>query len=146
MSGKKSEKFLLCILWVLILSYGILCTILYYHQTFHIEGMPFESDLPYHISMAVDDHWFYSLTAILYELFFLSPWGNLLTAVFLGCITVGTIAATYVLLQEIAVQTHCDYIPRTLLLLLGFLCNVIMPFYVRAAHYQRYIGYQSASI
>ena len=146
MSGKKSEKFLLCILWILILSYGIRCTILYYHQTFHIEGMPFESDLPYHISMAVDDHWFYSLTAILYQLFFLMPQGNLLTAVFLGCMTVGTIVATYVLLQEIAERTYGGNTPRALLLMFGFLCNVIMPFYVRAAHHQRYIGYQSASI
>ena len=146
MNEKRNEKFLLGIIWALILSYGILCTILYYHQTFHVEGMPFESDLPYHISMAVDDHWFYSLTALLYQVFFLTPFGNLLTAVFLGGVTVGTIAATYMLFQEIAKKTRCGNLPRSLLLLLSFLGNVIMPFYVRAAHYQRYIGYQSASI
>ena len=146
MNGKRNEKFFLGIIWVLILSYGILCSILYYRQTFHIEGMPFESDLPYHISMAVDDHWFYSLTAILYQVFFLTPFGNLLTAVFLGGVTLGTIAATYILFQEITKRTRCVGIPRSLLLLLSFLSNIIMPFYVRTAHYQRYIGYQSASI
>ena len=146
MNEKRNEKFLLGIIWALILSYGILCTILYYHQTFHVEGMPFESDLPYHISMAVDDHWFYSLTALLYQVFFLTLFGNLLTAVFLGGVTVGTIAATNMLFQEIAKKTRCGNLPRSLLLLLSFLGNVIMPFYVRAAHYQRYIGYQSASI
>ena len=146
MNVKRTERLLLGILWAVILLYGIFCTVLYYHQTFHIEGMPFESDLPYHISMAVDDHWFYSLTAILYQFFFLTPFGNLLTAVFLGGVTVATIAATYVLFQEIAKRTRCGTFPQALLLLFGFLSNVIMPFYVRAAHYQRYIGYQSASV
>ena len=146
MKEKQKESFIMGILWLLIFLYGIFCSILYYHQTFHTVGMPFESDLPYHISMAVDDHWFYSLTAILYQIFFLTPCGSLLTAVFLGSVTVGTIAASCVLLQEIAKKTHCEDLPRPLFLLLGFLCNVIMPFYVRSAHYQRYIGYQSASI
>ena len=146
MKEKKTERLLLGILWAVILLYGVLCTVLYYHQTFHIEGMPYESDLPYHISMAVDDHWFYSLTAILYQVFFLTPFGNVLTALFLGSATVGTIGATYALFQEIARKSGCASLPKPLLLLFGFLCNVIMPFYVRKAHYQRYIGYQSASI
>ena len=146
MKNEKIERFLLGILWAVILLYGIFCTVLYYHQTFHIEGMPYESDLPYHISMAVDDHWFYSLTAILYQAFFSTPFGNVLTALFLGSVSVGTIGAAYVLFQEIARKSGCTGLPKPLLLLFGFLCNVIMPFYVRAAHYQRYIGYQSASI
>ena len=146
MKKKKTERLLLGILWAVILLYGIVCTVLYYHQTFHIEGMPYESDLPYHISMAVDDRWFYSLTAILYQVFFLTPFGEVLTALFLGVVTVGTIGATCTLLQEIARKSGCESLPKPLLLLFGFLCNVIMPFYVRAAHYQRYIGYQSASI
>ena len=142
----KKSKYFRYALWVLILIYGGFCTFLYYQQTFHVEGMPYESDLPYHISMAVDDHWFYSLTAVLYQLFFLTPFSNLLTALFLGCVTVGTIAATYILFREIAKKTRHKTISEPLLLLLAFLCNIAMPFYLRAAHYQRYIGYQSPTI
>ena len=142
----KKSKILQRVLWALILLYGVFCIYLYYKQTFHVEGMPYESDLPYHISMAVDDHWFYSLTAILYQLFFLTPFGNFLTALFLGCVTVGTIAVTYSLFQVILKRTGCIDIPEPLILLFSFLCNIAMPFYVREAHYQRYIGYQSASI
>ncbi len=142
----KKSKYFRCALWVLILIYGGFCTFLYYKQTFHVEGMPYESDLPYHISMAVEDHWFYSLTAVLYQLFFLTPFGSLLTALFLGCVTVGTVGATYFLLKEIVKKTRCGTVSEPLLLLFSLLCNIIMPFYLRAAHYQRYIGYQSPSV
>lgn len=142
----KKDKHLQTALWAVILIYGAFCTFLYYRQTFHVEGMPYESDLPYHISMAVDDHWFYSLTAIFYQVFYLTSFGNILTALFLGIVTVATIGATFHLFQEIMKKTRCKDISQPLLLLLSFLCNVAMPFFVRAAHYQRYIGYQSASI
>lgn len=134
------------ILWLLIFLYGVFCVYLYYKQTFHVEGLPYESDLPYHISMAVDDHWFYSLTAVLYQLFFLTPIGSLLTALFLGCVTVGTIAVAYRLFQELLDRSNLKTVPTAVVLLFSFVCNIAMPFFVRAAHYQRYIGYQSPSI
>lgn len=142
----KESKILQRILWLLIFIYGAFCVYLYYKQTFHVEGMPYESDLPYHISMAVDDHWFYSLTAVIYQLFFLTPFGNLLTALFLGCVTVGTIAVTYCLFQELLSKAGLETVPKQVILLFSFLCNIVMPFYVPAAHYQRYIGYQSPSV
>ncbi len=138
----KKNRIIQTALWALIIVYGALCVFLYYRQTFHVEGMPYESDLPYHISMAVDDHWFYSLTAILYQLFYLTPFGNFLTALFLGCVTTGTIGMTFLLFREITDGS----VPEPYLLLFGFLANIAMPFFVRAAHYQRYIGYQSPSI
>ena len=142
----KKSKIFQSILWLLIFVYGAICVYLYYKQTFHVEGMPFESDLPYHISMAVDDHWFYSLTAIFYQLFFLTPFGNLLTALFLGCVTIGTIVATYYLFKEILDRAGIKTVPGSVLLLFSLFSNIAMPFFVRAAHYQRYIGYQSPSI
>lgn len=142
----KREKALKTGLWALIFIYGISCVFLYYKQTFHVEGMPYESDLPYHISMAVDDHWFYSLTAILYQVFFLTPFGNLLTAIFLGAVSVATIYVTYLVLLEIGKKCKLSNCSEALLLFAAFLCNVAMPFYLKWAHYQRYIGYQSASI
>lgn len=142
----KKKKAVKIVLWVLLLLYGGLCTFLYYKQTFHVEGMPYESDLPYHIKMAVEDRWFYSLTAILYQLFFRTPFGEILTAVFLGAVTVLTVPATKLLLQEIEKRYAEKKSDENILFLLAFLCNIAMPFYVRAAHYQRYIGYQSATV
>ena len=130
------------ILFVCILIYGAACIYLYYRQLFFTEGGRFESDLPFHVSMAVEDHWFYSLTACLYQLFYLTPWGKELTALFLGAITAGTVFATAGLFRQLT-QGTCM---RSLELLFAFFANVMMPFYLPWAHSQRYIGYESASI
>lgn len=142
----EEKKAVKIILWALLILYGAMCTFLYYKQTFHVEGMPYESDLPYHIKMAVEDHWFYSLTAILYQLFFMTPFGEILTAVFLGAVTVVTVPATKWLFQEIERRYSEKESSENVLFLLAFLCNIAMPFFVRAAHYQRYIGWQSATV
>lgn len=136
------DKAVTCILAALTVVYAAACVWLYYHQIFFTEGQPFESDLPFHIQMAVEDNWFYSLTAILYKLFYLTPFGAGLTAVFLALVSVGTIYATYGLLKQ---MTEGRYL-RSVLLFFAVLLNFIMPFFLRAAHFQRYIGYQSASI
>lgn len=142
----KKEKALKTALWAMIFIYGIICVFLFYKQTFHVEGMPYESDLPYHISMAVEDHWLYSLTGVLYQFFFLTPFGNFLTALFLGIVAVAAIYVTYLVLREIGKKCGLSGYSEALLLFAAFLCNVAMPFYLEWAHYQRYIGYQSASI
>lgn len=132
------QRFLLVILAV----YGLACVYLYFQQLCYTEGGLFESDLPFHVKMAVEDHWFYSLTAILYQLFYLTPWGSQLTAVFLGVVTVATVFATDCLLRQITENRYLG----SLTLLLSLLANFMMPFFVKEAHFQRYIGYQSASI
>ncbi len=142
----KKERAIKTALWAMIFIYGVICVFLFYKQTFHVEGMPYESDLPYHISMAVDDHWLYSLTGILYQVFFLTPFGNLLTALFLGGVAVATIYVTYLVLLEIGKKSKLSGVSEALLLFTAFLCNVAMPFYLKWAYYRRYIGYQSASI
>jgi len=143
--------------------YGLACAWLYYKQTFHVEGELFESDLPYHISMAVEDNWFYSLTAVIYQLFYKTPFGNLLVAVFLAAVTIASIYATWILLKELTVGLYIDRNPahngtcdenvtksvwgnENLLLLLAMGLNLVMPFFISSAHYQRYIGYQSPTI
>lgn len=139
---EKQDNRLRCMVIIAIVIYGICCAYLYYKQCFFVDGQPFESDLPFHISMAVDDHWFYSLTAIFYQIFYLTPFGAVLTAVFLTLVTIATIFATNALLQQL---TEGKY-PRGLMLFFAFSCNVLMPFFLEWAHFQRYIGYQSASI
>lgn len=139
---KKNDKRIWYFLTALLVVYGLACVYLYYQQSFFTEGGSFESDLPFHISMAVDDHWFYSLTAVLYQLFFLTPFGHGLTAVFLAVITVATVYVTYALLQLVTENKYS----QNLMLVLAFALNVMMPAYVKWAHFQHYIGYQSASI
>lgn len=142
----KKDRIAKIFLWALVIAYGVCCVYLYDKQTFHVEGAPFESDLPSHIKMAVEDHWFYSITAILYGLFYLTPVGNHLTALFLGCVTVGTIGLTVTLFRAIIERAGWECKSESLLLFASILCNIAMPFYIRAAHYQRYIGYQSATV
>lgn len=140
------ENILKYILWAGVLVYGGFCTFLHYKQTFHVEGMPYESDLPYHISMAVEDDWAYSLTGLLYRLFFSTGFGNILTALFLGSVTVATIFATYLLLKELCMKCGVTKFYRPLLVAASFLTNVVMPFHLEWAYYRWYIGWQSASV
>lgn len=136
------DKIIFRALLILIAIYGCGCAYLHYQQLFFTEGGLFESDLPFHVSMAVDDHWFYSFTAVLYRLFYLTPIGDMLTALFLAVVSVATILATYELLQQL---TGGKYYP-SMMLFFAVLGNFIMPFFLKWAHSQRYIGYQSASI
>lgn len=136
------ERIIFRVLLVLIAIYGCGCAYLHYQQLFFVEGGLFESDLPFHVSMAVDDHWFYSFTAVLYQLFYLTPFGDILTALFLAVVAVVTILATYELLQQL---TGGRYYP-SMMLFFAVLGNFVMPFFLKWAHGQRYIGYQSASI
>ena len=136
------DKVISGLLLVLIAVYGCGCAYLYYNQLFFVEGGLFESDLPFHVSMAVDDHWFYSITAVLYQLFYLTPFGNILTALFLAVVSVATILATYELLQQLTGGVYS----QSMMLFFAVLGNFIMPFFVEWAGHQRYIGYQSASI
>lgn len=130
-------------LWAVLLIYGVLCVYLYYRQTLHVSGTPYESDLSSHIRTAVNQHWFYSFLALLYQLFYMTPFGGQLTAVFLGVVTIGTIYVTYRLFQELLSQYN---IKDEVLLLFALLCNIAMPFYVWIVQGSRYIGYQSATI
>lgn len=140
------EQIIKYILWAGVLIYGGFCLFLHYKQTFHVEGMPYESDLPYHISMAVDDNWAYSLTGLLYRLFFATGFGNLLTATFLALATVATIFVTYLLLKELCHKCGLDAISQPLLIVCAFLTNIVMPFHLDWAYYRWYIGWQSASV
>ena len=62
--------------------YGILLVYLHYNQTLYVKGGAFESDLPFHISMAVDDNWYYSFTAFVYVFLYKFSCGNMLVGIF----------------------------------------------------------------
>lgn len=122
--------------------YGVGCVYLYYNQALYSEGGKFESDLYAHIRMAVEEHWYYSLTAMFYQVFYQTPFGNILTALFLAAVSVATIYVTFVLLR-LMTKDKC---PTGILFPFAVIANVVMPFFLSWAHFQRYIGYQSPTV
>ena len=53
--------------------YGISCLYLYLQQSVQpldYNNRYFQSDLPYHISMIIDDGWYYSFTAYAYQVLY----------------------------------------------------------------------------
>lgn len=134
----KTDKIGLVIWCLLLIAYGIACTYLYYNQTQFVAGGKFESDLAAHIRMALDG-WGYSVTAILYKIFFMLPLSELWVAVFLSICTIGTILLTaYVLRPYIS--------KRILRISVATMSGFVMPFYIAGIQATRYIGYQSPSI
>ena len=68
----KRSKYVVFILWIGVLIYGGLCLYLFLMQSIQpldYDNRYFQSDLPYHISMIIDDGWYYSFTAYPYQLF-----------------------------------------------------------------------------
>lgn len=131
---------------LLILVYGALCLWLFYNQS--IAVLPetgngrFQSDLPLHLSMVLEDGWYYSFTAIVYQvldvMFFHSTWG---VAIFLCVVAVATVYATDVLLGEFGFGNA-----GFRRLLLAFSLNFVMPIYVEWVGEFRYVSYQSGNI
>lgn len=125
--------------------YGALLVYLHYNQTLYVKGGTFESDLPFHISMAVEDHWYYSFTAFVYVFLYQFPIGNILVGIFLALCQLATIFGTDLLLKEI--WKHYDIIlKRNTTLFCAMLLNFVMAFYIKSVNARHYIGYQNASI
>ena len=60
-------------LHTVIILYGISMVFLFYRQAGWTGGAVYESDLPAHIRMIVEDGWYYSLTAFIYQAFYQIP-------------------------------------------------------------------------
>ena len=119
-------------------AYTIACGYLFYMQAAKAEGQYFESDLPAHLSMA-GEGWGYSLTAFCYRLFMHLPAFEVWVAVFLALFAGGTMVATYFAIRKFVYS-------RWSALGAAVTVNVVMPCFMRAVHYERYIGYQSPSV
>ena len=139
------------VLHVIIALYGLSMIFLFYKQAGWSGGAVYESDLPAHIKMIVEDGWYYSLTALIYQAFYRipftlsdgAPFGNLGIAVFLALCGLLSVYLTAFLLREI--QGRSGEL-TTLHLLGGLVLNFVMPCYVRGIADGRYIGMESASI
>ncbi|MCR4618661.1 MAG: hypothetical protein K5669_10835 [Lachnospiraceae bacterium] len=131
------------IFYVLTAVYGGLCFYLFYNQSLqqtYSDSLLFESDLPYHISMVVDDGWYYSLTALIYAGLYRLANGTVFIAAFLAICSAATVIATKKFLDELMEDGGAvNYA--------GALClNFVMPFFIRWAGMYRYVSYQSPNV
>lgn len=133
------------VLIIINIIYGALLVYLHYNQTLFEVGGPFESDLPYHIKMAVEDNWYYSFTAFVYVFLYKFSCGNLLVGIFLALCQLLTVFGTYLLLKEL--WKHYEINMSTgATLLCAMTLNFVMAFYVKSVNARHYIGYQNATI
>ena len=133
------------VLILLNLIYAGLLVYLHYNQTLFEVGDPFESDLPFHIKMAVEDNWYYSVTAFVYVFLYKLPFPNILVGIFLAFCEVLTVYGTYLLLKELWKKYELN-VQTSVTLLSATALNFVMAFYIKAVNERHYIGYQNASI
>ncbi|MCD8327188.1 MAG: hypothetical protein LUC90_11065 [Lachnospiraceae bacterium] len=127
--------------------YFAACVWLYYQQSVAVldeslANIPYQSDLPLHISMVIEDGWYYSFTAYVYQLLYWLCAGNTIgIAVFLAVVTAATVYATEALVCRLWKRTADG---ATLLLSLSL--NFVMPAYLSFVGEFRYVSYQSGNI
>ena len=142
----RMSKYTAFILWGVILAYGGLCFYLFYMQSIQpldYNNRYFQSDLPYHISMIIDDGWYYSFTAYAYQLLYrLGGNGTVLIALFLAAASVLCVFLTERLLELLTGRKK----PDALTLGCALALNLVMPFFWRFAGEYRYVSYQSGNI
>lgn len=142
-SVKKYELAVRIFFYIVTAVYGALCIYLFYMQSIQPlddNNRYFQSDLPYHISMIIDDGWYYSLTAYLYVFLYNFAGGTVLIAVLLGLASVGTVLLTEKMLRAVGVDDRGISCGGALIL------NFLMPFYIRWAGMYRYASYEGYNI
>ena len=134
------------LLWALTALYGMACLYLYYMQSIQpldYDNRYFQSDLPYHISMIVEDGWYYSFTAYAYQaLYYLCGRTTVGIALFLAAVTTASLLLTELLLRRMAGMQRRSWATMAAALAL----NLVMPFYLKGAGSYRYVSYQSGNL
>ncbi|MFI3237759.1 MAG: hypothetical protein R3Y47_06990 [Lachnospiraceae bacterium] len=126
--------------------YAISLFWLYYNQSiadFTQTEILYQSDLPLHISMIIEDGWYYSFTAyayiVLYLLFGKTTIG---IALLLTIVSVASVYATKRLLDVLFQEKQEDRCTLALAICLNF----VMPIFISQVGEFRYVSYQSANI
>lgn len=132
---------------VLVAAYAAACLWLFWQQSvadLSVGGeIPYESDLPLHLSMIIEDGWYYSFTAYAYKLLYgLFGGGTLGIAVFLAAVSAATVYAMEAFVCHLGRYREKSWF--TLLLALSL--NLVMPVCVRAVGEYRYVSYQAGNI
>ena len=126
---------------VLLVTYCALCVFLYYKFMGWTEGAVYESDLPAHISLAVDDGLIYSLISFI--IIGLSKAGTLeLLPILLGLFAALSVFFT----AELLIEVSDKKIDSNIAILLALLLNIVMPCYIRGLSDGRYMGMHASSI
>lgn len=125
--------------------YTAACGYLFFMQADAAHDLYFESDLPAHLKMA-EDGWGYSLTAVFYRLFYLLPGYHFLVAAFLAFFAGGTMVVTYLFFWKFIFSRWFVKGAKWSALGAAVAVNTVMPCFIKAIHYQRYVGYQSPSV
>ena len=132
--------------WAILSIYGAVCLYLFYMQSVQpldYNNRYFQSDLPYHISMIVDDGWYYSFTAYAYQVLYLAFGGSTFgIALFLAAMSVISIWLTEKLLRVLFEKETMTLWGATSALAL----NMLMPFFTKIAGQYRYVSYQAGNI
>lgn len=146
---KTYHQFLNILVHSAVMVYGLACLWLFYHQSITILPdtgvVAYQSDLPLHISMIVEDGWYYSFTAYAYQILYTLFCGNTFgIALLLAIFSTLTIYVT-----EKAIILFCGTGKResdrhTLLAALSL--NLVMPIFIEFVGEYRYISYQAANI
>nr|WP_297864254.1 hypothetical protein [uncultured Acetatifactor sp.] len=146
MKSKKLQSCIMPLLWLVIGIYGILCTYLFYMQSVQpldYNNRYFQSDLPYHISMIIDDGWYYSFTAYIYQVLYrLAGNSTALIAGFLAVVQVLSVLLTERLLRLLFDRGKISVL--TLASALGL--NLVMAFFWPYAGSYPYVSYQAGNI
>lgn len=126
--------------------YGIACVYLFYMQSIQpldYDNRYFQSDLPYHISMIIDDGWYYSFTAYAYQLLYLL-FGKTTVGIvlFLAVMAVLSVVLTEKLLRVLMGKKEISITTAGGSLALNF----VMPFFLQQAGMYRYVSYQAGNI
>ncbi len=126
---------------VLLTAYCVLCVFLYYKFMGWTEGSVYESDLPAHISLAVDDGLIYSLISFI--IIGLAKSGTLeLLPVLLGLFAALSVFFTAELIMEVSDKK----MDSNIAIILALLLNIVMPCYIKGLSDGRYMGMHAASI
>ena len=130
---------------VLFGAYTMACGYLFYMQAAAAHDQYFESDLPAHLRMA-EEGWGYSLTAVFYRIASALPLYHAIVAIFLALFAGGTMVVTYWIFRNEVFANLKLRGANWSALCSAIAVNIVMPCFVKAVHYQRYVGYQSPSI
>lgn len=146
----KLDGILSGLMYVLLGVYGIGCTFLYYMQSIQDPESEarYLSDLAKHISMIIDDGWYYSFTAVAFQvLYYLGGKTTILIAAFLGLMTVATVIATKELLRKLFWEEHQKKaFPTYFYMGMALALQFVMAFFFPYAGKYRYTSYQSGNL
>ncbi len=145
MADNKKDVLFKVVATILFGTYTMACGYLFYMQAAAANNQYFESDLPAHLHMA-EEGWGYSLTAFFYRVASMLPLYHVIVAIVLALFAGGTMVATYwIFRNEVFAGLKLRGADWSALCS-AVAVNIVMPCFIKAVHYQRYVGYQSPSI